>query len=87
MKIIARREIYIERERSVTTRTTDKTVFQRFCPECLIVTSFVTVDEAARLRQTTARKIFRLVERDSIHAADTSEGSLLVCFASLKSDE
>ena len=84
MKIIARKEIYIERERRITTRTKGNQSFQQFCPECQIVTKFVTVDEAAFLRQTTAREIFRLVESNSIHAADTNEGSLLVCLASLE---
>ena len=82
MKITSKREIYIERERSITIRFANGQSL-RFCRSCQTDSRFVTVDEAAIMRRTTSREIFRRVETDQIHSAETNEGLLLVCLTSL----
>lgn len=84
MKITTRREINIERERSITIRFI-KPQSLRFCPACQTDAPFVSVDEAAIARQTTSRHIFHLVEAGEIHSFESNEGLLLVCLASLAS--
>lgn len=82
MKIIKKKELIIERERSVTIRFANA-LSERFCVACGGRMQFVTIDEAAVVRQTTARQIFRLVEADLVHFDETENGLLLICFASL----
>ena len=83
MKITAKREIFIERERTLTIRFADAPV-RKFCGECRAESRFVTINEAAIAAQTTAREIFRRVENDRLHCAETAEGFLLVCLVSLQ---
>ena len=82
MKITRKREIISERTRRVTIKF-GNTAGERFCQNCQARVPFLTVDEAALIRQTTARQIFRLVEKQTIHFEEIENGSLLVCFASL----
>lgn len=82
MKITRKREIISERERRVVVKFKDESR-QGFCVDCQTLTSFVTVDEAAALRDTTARKIFRLVEAGKVHFEETADGRLFVCLPSL----
>lgn len=82
MKIIKKRELIIERKRSVTIKFGNISG-ERFCAACGERAQFVTIDEAAIVRQSTARQIFQLVEADLIHFIETENGLLLICFASL----
>ena len=82
MKITSKKEIYIERERSITIRFANRQSM-RFCRSCQTDSRFVTVDEAAIMLRTTSREIFHRVEAAEIHSAETNEGLLLVCLASL----
>lgn len=85
MKITTKREIYAEHERRVTIRFADRRVSHlKFCHQCQRGTYFITVDEAAVVREKTAREVFRAVEHGQIHALDTSEGFLIICLESLK---
>lgn len=82
MKITTKREITYERERRVTIRFGDSSA-ELFCASCEAIVRFLTIDEAAVLKQLTAREIFRLVESGGLHFAETKSGGLLICFASL----
>lgn len=82
MKITRKKEVIIERTRSVTIKLGSRSG-ERFCSICRKDMPFVTIDDAAVARQTTARLIFRLVEKNVLHFAETENGSLLICFASL----
>jgi len=82
MKITRKREIILERTRSVTIRFGDESG-EIFCPVCEELIRFITVDQAATISEMTAREIFRLVEDERIHFQETKQGRLLVCLASL----
>lgn len=84
MKITRQREIYVKRERRITINCADAPSV-RFCAACQSDSRFVTVDEAAILRRTTSRQIFRLTEAREIHSEETADGLLIVCLASLAS--
>lgn len=83
MKIIAKKKIYIERERTLTIRRTNGGQLLKFCETCRTESPFVSVDEAAALVGASALQIFRRIEAGKIHFEETVAGSLLVCFASL----
>ena len=82
MKIKRKREIIVERERSVTLKI-KRNSGATLCDRCGANSRFITVDEAALLAQTNSRSIFRLVETGTLHSLETREGWLLVCPASL----
>lgn len=82
MKITRKRELIIECERSVTIKFGTASI-ERFCRRCADKGHFITVEEAAILRQTTAREIFRLIETNKIHFDEGADSLLIVCLASL----
>jgi hypothetical protein len=43
----------------------------------------VTPEEASRLSSVSARSVYRLAEAGQVHFAETPDGLLLVCTASL----
>ena len=82
MKITVKKELTIERERTLTIKFANAAA-EKFCTVCRQRVQFITIDEAAIVRQTTARHIFQLVETDLIHYDETDNGLLLICFQSL----
>jgi excisionase family DNA binding protein len=46
----------------------------------------VTAEEAAAVAGVTRRTIYRWVEAQSVHFAETPDGALLICLDSLKVD-
>lgn len=82
MKIKRKREIVIERQRSVTFQI-KKNASERFCERCGANSRFLTIDEATLLAQTNSGRIFRLIENETLHSIETPEGWLLVCPVSL----
>jgi hypothetical protein len=75
-------EITVETERVLLVR--GRTVsYTAWCTGCGARVRMVTAGEAARLSGITTREIFRRVERDALHFAETPEGELLVCPDSL----
>lgn len=54
-----------------------------WCPACAAEVKLVTVDEGAVLAGVSARTLYRWVEAAKLHYAETPEGLLLVCLASL----
>ncbi len=82
MKIKRKREIVVERERSVTFKI-KRNSGETICDRCGTSSPFIRVDEAALVAQTNSRSIFRLVETGTLHSLETREGWLLVCPTSL----
>ena len=54
-----------------------------FCAACNRVSSLLTVDQAAAFSGVTSRTIYRWVEGEKLHSAETAEGWLRICFHSL----
>lgn len=82
MKITKTRQIIVERERFVTVKLKHE-AGDSFCRECGKNVRFVSSDAAAALRETTARRIFRLIEAGELHFTETAAVALLVCLESL----
>lgn len=82
MKITRKRELIIERERRVRIKFNEAPP-EAQCSKCDALAHFVTVDEAAIIKQTPAREIYRMVENGSIHFLENERGGLLVCLTSL----
>jgi hypothetical protein len=77
-----RTEITIETERALVIRRRQGSVLD-WCPNCAQQVPMVKVDEAATLCQVTSRAIYRWVEAERVHFAETDEGWLLICLNSL----
>jgi len=82
MKITKKSQVICERERRVTIRFSNLPI-ERFCPQCSAETRFLTVQEAALVKQVKAREIFRLAENGQVHFDETESATLLICLASL----
>jgi hypothetical protein len=54
-------------------------VVDRFCDQCQIERTFISVEQATFLTNLTSRQIFRLVETNVVHFFETEEGFLFVC--------
>ena len=55
-----------------------------FCPNCEREVEMLTLDEAVRVGGQSARVIVRRIEQGSLHFAETDNGHLLICAASLE---
>jgi hypothetical protein len=77
-----RTEITIETERVLIIKQR-KGRCLAWCPICAGQVPMVMVDEAATLSRVSARTIYRLVESERVHFAETPQGGLLVCLSSL----
>lgn len=76
--------IEIENARVVCSRTMQ---IINNCVECRTETDFVTTSEAARIIQTVAPTIHRLIKSDVLHAQTATNGETYVCLASLEAFE
>jgi len=54
-----------------------------WCGACAEQVKMVTPDEAAVLSRVSSRTIYRWVEGEKIHFAETQDGLLLICLNSL----
>ena len=54
-----------------------------WCPGCAVETAMIRPEAAAVLTGLSTRTIYRRVEANRVHFAETTEGSLLVCLNSL----
>src|SRR5215470_3970445 len=54
-----------------------------WCSGCAEEVKMITPGEAVMLTHVSSRTIYRWVEADKIHYAETSEGLLLICLNSL----
>lgn len=57
-----------------------------FCPFCETETLFVPTDVAAALIHESPRLIYRRIENSEVHFHETEENKVLVCVASLFSE-
>ena len=82
MKNKTRTEITIETERVLIIKQRKGSVLT-WCPLCARQVPMVKVDEAAVLCGVSARTIYRWVESERVHFAETPQGGLLICPPSL----
>lgn len=54
-----------------------------WCEACQNRVPLVTVDEAAKFAQVSSRTIYRWVEDEKLHSAETSDARLLICRESI----
>ena len=54
-----------------------------FCAECSGAAALLTVEEAVKISAISSRAVYRLIEEGRIHFAETAEGSVLICPATL----
>jgi hypothetical protein len=77
-----RTEITIETERVLIIKKSKGSVLAS-CPMCVQQVPMIKVDEAATMARVSSRTIYRWVESDKVHFAETPEGLLLICLSSL----
>jgi len=53
------------------------------CTQCSERTPMVTVREAINMSGISARSIYRVIEEGGVHFAEMSDGSTLICAATL----
>jgi excisionase family DNA binding protein len=81
-----RTQITIETER-IFVLSRRKVFVVAWCHECGQRTTMITVDEAAAIAAVSSRTIYRWVDSERLHFAETSEGRLLICRESLPQAE
>ena len=82
MKNRTRTEITIETERVLIIRKRKGSVLT-WCSTCAQQVPMVKVDEAATIAGVSSRTLYRWVEAEKVHFAETPEGLLLICLSSL----
>ena len=82
MKTSRKTEITVETERVLVIRGT-KQARLTWCPSCAEQVKMVTPEQASAIARVTARTIYRWVEAEKLHFAETPAGWLLVCLNSL----
>jgi hypothetical protein len=82
MKRTRRTRTTIEKREVVVIRTSRK-LNRVFCPECSEPVALVALDEAVRISGISSRAIYRLIEEERIHFAETAEGVAFICPAML----
>jgi hypothetical protein len=81
MKRTRRKRVTVETERVlVFTRTT---AIRSWCERCGAEGEMVGAEEASTLSGLSQRIVFRLVESQQLHYAETRNGALLICLSSL----
>ena len=82
MRKKGRTTVTVESSEVLVIRKPGGSVFA-WCPGCVAETVMIWPEAAAVLTGLSTRTIYRLVEADRIHFAETTEGLLLVCLNSL----
>jgi hypothetical protein len=57
-----------------------------WCNRCTGLTTMVTAEEAAKLRNVRARTIYQWVEAGRVHFTDLPDGGLMICLASFPTE-
>ena len=81
MKQKRRTEITVETHQTFVISRRQKV--RAWCATCAESVLMVTADEAATVTGVSARTIYRWVEAEKLHFAETAEGALLICCNSL----
>jgi len=76
-----RTEIMIETERLFYISSPRMVV--DWCAVCEAQAEMISVDQAAMFCRVSSRTIFQWVEQQQVHAHETANGLLLICFNSL----
>ena len=71
--------ITIENYRRTVVRSPGNLSNLAVCEPCGIETTMILPQEAAKILQTTAREIFRLVESGKVHFLEAESGELFIC--------
>lgn len=82
MKRRLQTKVTIETLRSLRVGATGSERLQR-CPQCKSEVPMVTAEEAAALVEITVRKLYRWVEKGSLHFIETPSGQVWICLTSL----
>jgi hypothetical protein len=82
MKRTRRTRTTVERHETVVIRSARK-LKRVLCPECSEPVALVALDEAVKFSGISSRAVYRLIEEGRIHFAETAEGSVLICPATL----
>jgi hypothetical protein len=77
-----RTEITIETERVLIIRKRKGSVLT-WCSTCAGQVPMVKVDDAAVIARVSCRTLYRWVEAEKVHFAETPEGLVLICLSSL----
>jgi len=80
MKRTRRTRTTVEQREVVIIRNLRK---QGFCAGCSEQTALISVEEGVRISGLSSRAVYRLIEAGRIHFAETAEGSVLICPATL----
>ena len=82
---IKRRTVITIEEKSIAVLHSQKRAhLSFFCASCGANVLMLTVEEAARIFETTQLNIFRMVENNLVHFIETQTGLLLICKKSLQ---
>ena len=81
MKKTKRMKITFEKERLLVVSRRGQV--EGWCEACGAEVKMIGVEEAALIADLSQRAIFRWIESDRLHFAETSGGALLICLASL----
>ncbi|HEX8098530.1 MAG TPA: hypothetical protein VF507_10855 [Pyrinomonadaceae bacterium] len=76
-------EITVETER-VTTVSRRPQPLQQWCGPCARVVTMLRAEDAALSAGLSLRQICRLADAGTLHYAETPEGTLFICFDSLR---
>jgi hypothetical protein len=77
----SKKEITIETHKVFVVRR--RSSYAGWCPGCAETVEMVKPEEAAAFLQISLRRVFRRVEAESLHSAETADGALFVCHNSL----
>jgi hypothetical protein len=75
--------IVIETETVTAIRPKGPGSIPMHCPACGAEVPMITIEEAAAVHGISQRQVFRDVEADQIHFAETADGAILICMNSL----
>lgn len=76
-----KREITIETHKVFVVRR--RSSFAGWCTACGETAEMVRPEDAAAFLQISLRRVFRRVEAERLHSAETADGSLFICRNSL----
>jgi len=82
MKKNVRAKITVEKERLLV--ISNPRMMAGKCELCQGEVTMLDIAQAARITNASQREIFRVIESGALHFAETQEGSLLICFESLR---
>ena len=77
-------EITMETRQRITIRRSQP---EAWCERCGATVGMLLPEDAAVLSNTTAREIYRRVEKGEVHFVETREGGLFICCRTIGLDQ